>query len=144
MFLEFKNAGELVGSWRANLGLVEFEKEQRYNKIEVTVPAETKPYLDCDVAGVYELQPECGTTCESLNKGVSINGEAVDPAATSLFFVLDPTRSEEMVHDCSKFSHMCSMLDFGVFRPTGAIVTPKWKQNVKIEAEQVQILFTNR
>ncbi len=144
VYLEFQNRGELVGSWRANLGLVEYEEEKRFSQIEVSVPAETRPFLDRDVAGLYELQPDCGTACQSLYKRISINGDAVDPAATPLFFFLDPTRSEEMVYDSFKFSHVCSRLDFGVFRPTAAIVTPKWEQNVKTDKEQVQILVTNR
>ena len=144
VFLELKNTGSIVKSWRANLGLPEYSTETRFDHIEVTVPAKTKAYLDRDVGGVYELQPDCGTACGSLYKRVSIDAKPVDPAATPLFYFLDPTRSEEMVHDSFKFSHVCSRIDYSMFRPTAAIIVPKWRLNVKTETQEVEIIVTNR
>ncbi|KAK4048042.1 hypothetical protein OIO90_005943 [Microbotryomycetes sp. JL221] len=113
--------GDLVASWRSELGLVTFVDEKRPAKIRVTASEPLSRLLDRSVDGVYQLEANCGTACNSLHR-------RLEPAeGNPLYLFLDPSRSGEPVDDPYVFAEHTSRLDFGEARQEIVSFIKSWR-----------------
>ncbi|CAM9534976.1 unnamed protein product, partial [Phaeothamnion confervicola] len=107
-----RGRGALVPSWRAALGLKHCDgpREVRWDRLEVTVPADAAGWLDGDVAGVYKLLPRCGTAQAALHiRSGGCGGGGGRP--TCMF--MDPTRSGDCSQDGFVFARAHRALAYG-------------------------------
>ncbi|KAM0792935.1 hypothetical protein ACM66B_002694 [Microbotryomycetes sp. NB124-2] len=122
MSMAVETIGELVPSWRSELGLVPFADEKRPARVRVTCSEDLAKVIDRSIDGEYQLEAECGTACNSLHR-------RVEPATDGppLYLFLDPSRSGEPSDDPYVFANGCARLEYGQSRHEIASLTKSWR-----------------
>lgn len=88
--------------------------------------------MDQSIDGVYALENECGTACNSLHR-------RIEPASDiPLYFFLDPSRSGPVTEDGFVFAIDCARVEYGSARPIIASLDTKWRPNIE-ESEKVTL-----
>ncbi|SCV72512.1 BQ2448_4049 [Microbotryum intermedium] len=131
--IDIEVVGDMVPSWRARMGLVDFLGEKNQDGVEIA-PSEKRPLrmrvkmsdtitslVDRSLDGLYELEAECGTACQSLYRRI----EPVE--SRPLYFFFDPTRFGTADIDSFVFSDHCERLEYGEHRNKLATVAPSWR-----------------
>ncbi|KAK4046509.1 hypothetical protein OIV83_006035 [Microbotryomycetes sp. JL201] len=113
--------GELVPSWRSELGLVPFVDEKRPARLRVTCSAELAQVLDRTIDGEYQLENDCGTACNSLYRRTESTTDS------PLYLFLDPTRSGEPCDDPFVFAEGCAKLEYEQTRHEVALLAKSWR-----------------
>lgn len=120
--VEIKGEGSRVLSWRAKLGLVDFQGEQVWEQLRVTLPDDATSDLPYDVSGLYRALPSCGTAEDSLYQQANVaKGER------PVYLFLDPTRTGDPALDCFVFAHDKERIDYRQDRRIVAKLDPKWR-----------------
>ncbi|SCZ92470.1 BZ3500_MvSof-1268-A1-R1_Chr5-2g07888 [Microbotryum saponariae] len=131
--IDIEVVGDMVPSWRARMGLVDFLGEKNQDGVEIA-PSEKRPHrmrvkmsdtitplVDRSLDGLYELEAECGTACQSLYRRI----EPIE--SKPLYFFFDPTRFGTADIDCFVFSDDCERLEYGEHRNKLATLAPSWR-----------------
>lgn len=122
-----------VPSWRAKLGLVDFQGEQVWKRLHVTLPKGAK--LLQDVSGLYRALPDCGTAEDSLYQQVNAS-----KGKQPIYLFLDPTRTGDATLDSFVFAHDKERIDYGEDRRIIASLAPKWRPLATDKAESTAVL----
>ena len=150
--LTLEPVGDLVPSWRANLGLVKFQDEKRAKEYKISCADDSlvsAPFLwtearlillqlEQSISGTYVLEDQCGTATNSLFRRI----DADLPGPLFLFF--DPSRSGEAKYDSFVFASDCGRLDYGIARPVVATLDQEWRPSTTAESETVQLSVTSK
>ncbi|KAL8930440.1 MAG: hypothetical protein Q9208_000624 [Pyrenodesmia sp. 3 TL-2023] len=110
-------------SWRAQLGLPEYEDEEYYLKLDIsTFPAQSgnRPQVD-QLTGTYELLPKCETAEASLYKKT-----ATEPDGSQIYFFLDPSLHISESFDRYVFATTHERLKWGEVREIMATMENRW------------------
>jgi hypothetical protein len=124
--ITLEGQGDLVPSWRADLGIVkdDTQLQRRWTEYRISVSLDEVELLDADISGVYRLLPNCGTAEGSLHKRV--DGA---PDAPILFLFLDPTRDGPGAEDSLVISADPHRHEVGYIRPVVCALEPTWRTN---------------
>ena len=105
--IEILGKGSLVASWKSRLGLDDYATEQVWSSVQVSVKDKASAGLkDLNIAGEYQLHPDCGTACGALHQKF-VAGKPVDQ-----FLFLDPEREGAPENDEFVFSSDIRRLNY--------------------------------
>ncbi|SPO39060.1 uncharacterized protein PSFLO_04539 [Pseudozyma flocculosa] len=120
------SSGDHVPTWQSALGLGgKFADTKRFAEIHVKVPEEAKAQLDCDIEGVYDLMPQCGTANASLHARRGDRDGAGD--GRKLYLFIDADRYKDASGDRFVFSTDIGRLPYPLQRPAVGRLPEGWK-----------------
>jgi site-specific DNA-cytosine methylase len=116
--VKFKGS-QPIASWLARLALPDYQNQQVWNRLYITVPATAIADVGVDLSGQYDALPHCGTAGDSLYKK---HGTSADKP---VYLLLNPTRDGDPKLDRFVFTSDKERIEFGE-RPILASLDPKW------------------
>jgi site-specific DNA-cytosine methylase len=113
--LQIQASTESTSSWRNRHGLPDYKHERTPTKLKISSEAsEVEPML-----GDYQLQPGCGTACDSLYKKAG--------NCSSAFLFLDPGLVSDPTEDSFVFSDDLDRRIYGESRITFGSLASSWR-----------------
>lgn len=118
--LTITGKGKEVPSWRSSMGIKgEYEKETRFEVLNVIVDDESQESLASSINGDYLMLPKCGGACGSMRKRVDSN-----PSSRGMYLFLEAGRRTIPDEDAYVFSKANHRTAYKEYRDVALSIDP--------------------